>query len=111
MIGYWAKKAGHCRRKGGSTDNLQAVRKEIADLKERLNQLTTLEKQLQVYFEPDGRDHVLVYGITIEPISAHWKQWMNFLGANGAAKLRDYIQEKFGEKPNGKFAGANREKI
>ena len=101
LMGYHVKRSGIPRRPKKQADNLQAVRSEINELRAKLDQLVVLERQLQVYFELDGKDHILVYGLTPEPISAHWKQWMNFLNGNGAGKLRDFIQEKFGVRPNG----------
>lgn len=114
-IGYLAKKWGALPRRaaksggpssaksGGRTltltavdAQLEALAKKQLELKAEEERLEALRVELSIRFERDG-DYVLVYGVAeTGSMCATADGWIRFLNAEGARKLREFIQVKKG---------------
>ena len=74
----------------------EAVRKE-AELKRTIADLQARRLELQIRFEAEDGD-VLLYGVGTEPFRAAAVDWLRWLNAEGARKLREFIATKGGAR-------------
>jgi predicted transcriptional regulator len=96
QVAMWANQAGIFRRKHANPpvqgnnldDKIRQLEQQVAELR-RLKALTELR------FEREG-SKVAVYGLGAQPLVAEYKEWLRFLRDKGAAKLREFIQARFG---------------
>ena len=87
------------------TTTLSAVERELqkavqmeAELRQTIAALQTRRAELQIRYERDGND-VLVWGVSDECcMRATTQEWLRWLNAEGARKLREFITAKGGTK-------------
>jgi len=101
QVAYIAKKNNIQRRPrvkepDDSVVVLSQVDREIQEMEQKLRALREKRQELEIQFEasPDGL--IFIYGVAPEGLAANYKDWLRFLKNNGAAKLREFIQKKYG---------------
>ena len=108
VISYYAVKHGIRRHKEHKTRNsqkkaapstlkqveaeLEQVATQERELKRRLEELQQRRQELQIRFESDGTD-VLVYGVAPQVLWATALEWLTFLNAEGARRLREFCMQ------------------
>jgi hypothetical protein len=60
---------------------------EIQQVEKRLQQLRARKASLEICIEEDG-DIITIHGVG-DPIARHWSDWLRWLKASGAVKLRE----------------------
>ena len=68
---------------------LEQVATQERELKRRIEELQQRRQELQIRFESDGTD-VLVYGVAPQVLRATALEWLTFLNAEGARRLREF---------------------
>jgi hypothetical protein len=96
QVAIWANRVGIFRRKPTNRPaEDEGLEERIRQLEHELAEARQLKAAREIRFERDG-SKVAVHGLSEQPLIAEHKDWLRFLRKNGAAALREFIEEQFG---------------
>lgn len=96
-VAIWGNKNGiFRRRKLGNPEDDSGLDDRIRQLEQQLAEARRLKAATEIRFEREG-SKVAVYGLGSQPIIAEHKDWLRFLRKEGAALLREFINNEFGD--------------